>query len=249
LIGWQLLRLGLRQSTGFAEDFLDRIKKRLPVPDYTTVSRRMRRLRLPALPKVSRSENVFAILDSSGLKVFGEREWMRYKYKNIKDRKTWKKIHVTVDQHGRVRSASLTDPHVSDDSQVPVLLNEIKEDITKTIADGGYHASTFERYYADLSDPPEILVPPPKTAVLSEKHSEQQNAHIEYIANKGRLRWNSKFKYNIRSLVENFFSRYKTIFGNKLRSRNPLNQLFEVSFAISHLNRFIEAVRPLPTNI
>jgi transposase len=244
-----LFRTGLRQSIGFAQSFLDALGKRLPAPDYTTISRRMRRLRLPDLSRVHRGENVYAMLDSTGLKVFGEREWMSYKYKNIKDRKTWKKLHATIDQHGRVMAVSLTDAHASDDSQVTVMLNAIKSPISKVIADGGYHACAVNRCFTEREHHPAVIVPPPPNAKVSPEHSDQENAHIEYIATKGRLRWNVKHEHNKRNLVENFFSRYKTIFGNKLRSRHPLNQAFEVSLASHILNQFIEAVRPLPTQI
>jgi hypothetical protein len=46
----------------------------LPVPDHSTVSRRKRQLTVD-LPMVPKSGQVHLVVDSTGIKVYGEGEW------------------------------------------------------------------------------------------------------------------------------------------------------------------------------
>ena len=48
----------------------------IPVPDFSTLSRRGLGLRLPAKPRVDRTEPIHLTMDST-LKIFGEGEWLQ----------------------------------------------------------------------------------------------------------------------------------------------------------------------------
>ncbi len=60
----------LRQTEGFVESLLKLMTLDLPVPDYTTMSRRGDRLKVE-IPRKEK-ETVRILIDSSGLKVYGE---------------------------------------------------------------------------------------------------------------------------------------------------------------------------------
>lgn len=67
--------LGLRETEGFVESLFDLMGlEDLPVPDYTTLSKRQEDLGID-LPTSSKSSPMHLVIDSTGLKVYGEGEW------------------------------------------------------------------------------------------------------------------------------------------------------------------------------
>ena len=84
----QLFNLRLRAVTGFLQGLFQSMDIVLTIPDYTTLSRRARNLQIPL--KVRKKDTVAIIVDSTGLKVFGEGEWKVRKHGYSK-RRTWKK--------------------------------------------------------------------------------------------------------------------------------------------------------------
>ena len=72
-----LLRLPLRQTQGFIQSLLDLMQLDLATPDYSTLSRREGSLAV-VLPKkqTDRPDRpMHLVVDSTGLKVYGEGEW------------------------------------------------------------------------------------------------------------------------------------------------------------------------------
>ena len=70
----------------------------LPVPDYTTVSRRQAGLALGLGSSRTRTPR-HVVIDTTGLKVFGAGEWYVRKHGMGKDRRsTWRKLHLGVDE-------------------------------------------------------------------------------------------------------------------------------------------------------
>ena len=63
-----------RQTEGFLDSLLACMGMSLAVPDYTTLARRSARL-IPALEPVVGEDPLHVVVDSTGLKVFGEGEW------------------------------------------------------------------------------------------------------------------------------------------------------------------------------
>jgi hypothetical protein len=56
------------------------------------------------------------------------------------------------------------------------------------------------------------IIPPPKNAVKGD--NPERNQHIEDIQNQGRMGWQQKTHYGLRSHVEMAMLRYKRIIGN-----------------------------------
>lgn len=88
--------LPLRQTQGFAQSILKLAGIDLPVPDFSTLCRRGRTLRIQQ-EKRRASGAITLIVDSTGLRVHGGRDWMREKHGASNLRKTWRKLHIGID--------------------------------------------------------------------------------------------------------------------------------------------------------
>ena len=143
-----LYKQPLRQTEGLLTSISTILELDLSIPDHTTLSRRAKHISLSKPPKPS-SDSRIVIVDSTCLKVVGEKEWMNHKH-GTKQRKVWRKLHLAINEDGEILSATLTTHHESDVSQVPDLLAEIDEPISAFYGDaGGYdHPGT----YATLDD-------------------------------------------------------------------------------------------------
>ena len=86
--------LPLRATEGFVRSVFELMELELSVPDYTTICRRSKCLGV-SLPK-NATGPLHAVLDSTGLKVFGEGEWKVRQHGYCK-RSTWRKLHLSVD--------------------------------------------------------------------------------------------------------------------------------------------------------
>jgi len=68
-----LLKLPYRATQGFGQSLFDLLEIDLSVPDYTTLSRRAKTITVE-LPQQSEAVR-HIVMDSTGLKVYGEGEW------------------------------------------------------------------------------------------------------------------------------------------------------------------------------
>jgi hypothetical protein len=75
------------------------------------------------------------IVDSSGLKVCGQGEWHSQKH-GEKKCKRWKKLHIGMDDEGRIIASTVTESNERDPSQVPSLLKPVDRRIHRFIGDG-----------------------------------------------------------------------------------------------------------------
>ena len=214
------------------------VPRSFPLVHYTTLSRRAKRIVFSKPPKSS-SDSRVVIVDSTGLKVVGEKEWMNHKH-GTKQRKVWRKLHLAVNEDGEILSATLTTHHESDVSQVPDLLKQIDTPIDAFYGDaGGYdHPGT----YAELDNheqrfnqtmPIRTIIPPNlgfRSAQIND--SEKRKDNIKLLNDVGRSTWQETTSYGKRAGVENTNSRYKTIIGGKLRSKDKDNQNTEVQIRL-----------------
>ncbi|MGQ9651936.1 MAG: IS5 family transposase [Phycisphaerae bacterium] len=101
-----LFDLPLRGCQGFLESA--RIGLGLAVPDYSVMCRRAPGLEVK-FPVRHRGERLHLLVDSSGLKVYGEGEW-KVRAHGWSRRRTWRKLHIGVDEEtGEVLVARLTE--------------------------------------------------------------------------------------------------------------------------------------------
>ena len=223
----------------------------LKVPDYTTLSRRSQTVALSKKsPPKNQKGHVVVIVDSTGLKVVGEKEWMNYKH-GTRQRKVWRTLHLCIDKDGYILSSTLTNHTTSDTSQVDELLKGVGASTEGVMGDGGYDSP--ETYKAlnrhqqrHHQENPIRAIIPPNTGFQEAKETDdaQRLENIRVIEDKGKHFWQNSLNYGLRAKVENSMHRYKTIIGNKLRSKTFESQTTETRIAVNILNRMIDLGMP-----
>lgn len=231
----------LRQTEGLLEDIFKLMGVKLSVPDYSTVSRRASRLKVVLCKKTAKKgEKQIVVIDSSGLKVYGEGEW-KVKMHGRSKRRTWRKAHLGIGPDGEIQAAKLTLNSLADCEVAPDLLNQIESEIGAVAGDGGYDK---EIVYQSLRDRgiKNVLIPPQKNAKIKwhgnlkcEPHKRDEN--LRQIRKIGRRKWKERSGYHVRSLIEATMFRLKTILGEKLNARKFENQATEFLVSCNILNR------------
>jgi Transposase DDE domain len=89
-----LYHLPLRATQGFSGSLFALLKIELEVPWYTMLSRRLKNLDLPIL-KTPSKEPRHLVLDSTGLKVYGEGEW-KVRVHGWSKRRAWLKYILAL---------------------------------------------------------------------------------------------------------------------------------------------------------
>lgn len=234
--------LPLRQTQGLMRSIAKLMSVEIAVPDFSTLSRRGKGLALPSIRHRTASRApAHLVVDSTGLKVFGEGEWLENKHKIKVKRKRWRKLHIGLDLvSGEIICSDLTTDDVGDPTALPDLLDQIDGPVAKFIADGAYDGSPTRDFLATrLGEIVEVIIPPPKTAVQSPQSALDptvRDRHIAGIETKGRMAWQKSTVYNQRSRVETQMSRWKTVIGPKLKARNFDNQRTEAKIGVRVLN-------------
>jgi hypothetical protein len=241
--------LPLRQTQGLMRSLARLMGLDISVPDFSTLSRRGQGLSLPAKPQARRDQPVHLVVDSTGLKIFGEGDWLREKHKTRAKRKSWRKLHLGLDLvTGEIICADLTLDDVGDPTALPGLLDQVDAPVTRFLADGAYDGSpTSDLLKARVGDTVEVIIPPPKTAIPSPQSTHdpsQRDQHIGEIRVHGRLAWQVSSGYNQRSRVEAQMGRWKGVIGPKLKARRFENQKTEVRIGVNVLNKMTELGRP-----
>ncbi len=147
-----LFRLPLRQTEGFLRSILKLMDLDLPCTDHTTLSRRNQSVRIRKILCSVPGERVSLIVDSTGLKVCGQGEWHSKKH-GKKQRRTWKKLHIGVDDQGWILANTITVGHEQDPGQVPALLNQCDDEIDTFVADGIYDRADVDKAVQAHSNP------------------------------------------------------------------------------------------------
>jgi len=241
----KLFRLPLRQTEGFLRSLFSRWHVVRPVPDYTTLCRRGRFL-LVKLPK-RQKDITDIVIDSSGVKVYGEGEW-KIRQQGKSNRRKWKKIHIGIDQDGEIRLGEVTDESTGDSSVAKSLLDQETAAIASLTTDGAYDK---RRVYTicQQRDIPRVVIPP-RTDARIWQHGNRagpvhpRDANLRAIRKLGRRRWQETSGDHRRSLVETTMFRFKTIFGERALSREDSRLKTELKLSFSLLNRMFELGMP-----
>jgi hypothetical protein len=241
-----LFRLPLRQTEGFLHSILTLMNVALPCPDHTTLSRRNATVAIRRQLDQASDGALSLIVDSSGLKVCGQGEWHSQKH-GEKPHKRWKKLHIGVDAQGWIVASTVTESHEQDPSQVPVLLSQVDHHIDRFIGDGIFDQAPVYMAVEHHSPGAQVIILPRKDAVLSPTATTaptQRDQHVLAIESQGRFGWKRTSGYYVQSQAENVFSRFKQLFGGRLRAKRDESQEREASLACQLLNRIREMYRP-----
>ena len=244
-----VFKLALRQTQGLMRSIARLLKVEIAVPDFSTLSRRGNGLILQKRPRVDRKAAIHLTVDSTGLKIFGEGEWLEEKHKTKGKRRSWRKLHLGLDLvSGEIVCSYLTTDDVGDPTALPDLLDQIDGPVNLFLADGAYDGSPTGNLLAErFGSKIEVTIPPPKNAVLSPNaalHPTVRDCHIAEIQSHGRMAWQKASGYNQRSRVETLMGRWKTIIGPKLKARRFENQKTEAKIGARILNRMTKLSRP-----
>jgi hypothetical protein len=204
-----------RQTEGFLDSILTYMGVSLVVPDYTTLARRSACL-TSGLETTVGLHPLHVVVDSTGLKVYGEGEW-KVRQHGYSKRRTWLKLHV----------ARCDGDGAYDRWKVHRVL--------------AYPGQGIEPI--DAVVPPQRNASERK-AKRHYRHIQARNERVQAIQLQGRKRWKQQTGYHRRSLAETGVERYKRIIGPKLRARVFLRQQVEACLGCKILNRMTHLGMP-----
>jgi len=237
--------LPLRSTQGLVSSVLKLMQVRLPAMHYSTLSRRARSLSLSVTaPRKIRH----LVIDSTGLKLYGEGEW-KVRTHGADKRRTWRKLHLAMDaERWQITAALITEKDELDRRVLPSLLKDTDAEMRAVCADGAYD---FEECYRAIKSCEAVpLIPPRSDAVVRGKSPfEHRDMNVREIKKFGRKRWKRESGYHKRSLVECAFFRLKTIFSDKLRARTTERQQIEAELRCLALNRMTKLGMPISSAI
>jgi len=239
----ELWRLPYRQTEGFVRSILALLADGLHVPDFTSAAKRAAKLGI-ALPVLPRRGHVDVVLDSTGLKVFGEGEW-KVRQHGPSKRRTWRKLHLAVNPETQeIVAEMLTTNGGHDADQAEALLEDVPGKINTVTADGAYDKWKVYGAIDNRGARPRIA---PRRDAKIKRHANSAGPRlardevIRMIRRIGRKNWKKKFGYHCRSLVETAVFRLKTTFGSMLKNRTLPNQITEARLRCKILNHFTQS--------
>jgi transposase len=239
-------QLAGRQCQGFLESIFQLMGLDLPVPDHSTLSRRLAHLSIP-LPVIPNTGARHVVVDATGVKVYGEGEWKTRQH-GVSKRRTWRKLHLGIDEAtGEILGAVVTTNDFKDGEVLGDILEQIEEPIEQVSSDGAYdHRHCYDQITQRGA---KAVIPPRKDAVIwqhgnckAPPHPRDEN--LRYIRKHGRKKWKRDMNYHRRSLAETTMFRLKVIFGGNLTTRKFDNQAAELFIKCAALNRMIQMAKP-----
>ncbi len=131
-----ICNLTLRATQGLLDSLFELMNVPLCAPDYSCVSKHTRTVKV-AYRQPAKGRITDLVIDSTGLKVFGEGEWKVRKH-GAEKRRVWRRLHLVVDPvtHDIV-AAEVSLEHVHDAEVLPNLLTPLARKLGSVYADGG----------------------------------------------------------------------------------------------------------------
>ena len=243
----QVFRLALRQTEGFMNSVARMMCAQISIPDFSCISKRSIELPGHVLSKAMQP-GALVIVDSTGLKVYGKDEWHQEKHA-VLARRTWRKLHLAVDEKHQLLACELTTPEVGDPTAVADLLDQIDNPFETFIGDGAYDTEAVSDAVVAKQCDAKIVVPPHKTGVLSSTADTQRDEHIREIKAHGRIAWQKKTGYGLRAHAELAMQRYKRIIGSAMKARKLPQQKTEAWVSASALNTMSNLGMPVSVKI
>jgi len=207
-------KLPLRATEGFVASLLQLMQLPLTAPNYSLLSLRQKTLALKRPQNTSPSEPMHLVVDSTGLKLYGEGEWKVRQHGKDK-RRTWLKLHLAVNEAAHsIEACLLTSDNVHDSEVLPNLLQQIKDDIDQVTGDGAY--DSHGSYEATLLKGAKPCFPPRVNAI---RHKPTDEAHrlrnhaVSQVEYHDLAYWKKKNNYHRRNLAETAMFRFKQLQG------------------------------------
>jgi hypothetical protein len=185
----EVFHLTNRQGEGFMRSLFGLLQIDLSVPDHSTLSKRGKTLHVP-LPKKARGP-LHLVMDSTGLKIYGEGEW-KVRTHGASQRRTWRKLHLALDAaRGEIQAVALTENSSSDDEMAESLFQQLAQPIDALAADGSYDKRKVYTGLCAHSPAARVLIPPRKNARIwqhGNTHAARlpRDENLRYIRQHGR---------------------------------------------------------------
>jgi hypothetical protein len=228
-----LFRLPYRATEGLLKSLMRLCALNLPVPDHTHMSRRAATLEVK-IPRRPRKGGTHVVVDSTGLKIFGEGEW-KVRQHGVGKRRTWRKIHLAVDETEKdIIGIEVTTADWGDSEVFPDLLAQVGGEVAQVSADGAYDT---EGTHAAIAERDAKATIPPRDGAVAWGNDHPRDAILAEIAAKGRAGWKEDSGYHRRSIAENMMYRLKQLAG-RLFSRTFDRQNAEGQIRAAIINRF-----------
>ncbi len=201
-----LFGLAGRQTEGFVESIFQLMDLDLPIPDHSTVSRRLQKLSVQ-LPVIPSNEAIHLVVDSTGVKVYGEGEW-KTRVHGVSKRRTWRKFHLGVNEAtGEIVSGVVTTNDISDEQVFSDLLDGVDGCVVQVSGDGAY--DKYKCYEKARQQGVKATIPPRKNAVIGQHgncrcppHPRDEN--LRRIRIVGRQKWKRECGDHARLLIGNY---------------------------------------------
>lgn len=244
----EIFKMALRATEGFLRSLVKLLGVSLQVPDYSTLCRRQQALSV-TLPQTVAPKPRHLVVDSTGLKVYGEGEW-KVRQHGASKRRTWRKLHLAVDAESQeVVAVELTANFVGDSEVLPELLEQLppEEAIGAVAADGAY--DTAGCHQAIRARQAKVLIPPRAGATEWPDHEggtpHSRTVILRACKEQGESEWKRTSGYHRRSLAETAMFRMKTLFSDKLKNRVFAAQQVEAYLRVGALNKMTGLGMPI----
>lgn len=165
-----VFHLPLRATAGLVQSLLGLLgHAALPVAHPSTLSRRAATLAVPLGVRdvAAIAEPLHLVVDTTGLKVYGEGEW-RVRRHGWTKRRTWRKVHLAVDvATHELRALAVSTQERGDGELLPDLLAQEAAPLAQVTGDGAYagracYAAVAARPERPGGRPPRAVFPPPR---------------------------------------------------------------------------------------
>ncbi len=240
-----VFNLPYRALEGFGRSLMKLMGLDLNIPDHSHLSRRAKTLKVN-IKCHEYKEPIHVVIDSTGLKIYGEGEW-KVRQHGASKRRTWIKVHLALNAASReVIGVEVTTTEWADCEVFEGLLDQISGPISQIDADGAY--DTHDVYTAAANRSAKLVVPPRENAVPWEDDHPRSQA-LKDIENVGRAEWKNQSDYHQRSLAENAMYRLKQLFGDSLASRIFESQVNEVHLRINAMNIMTSLGMPISIRV
>jgi len=219
------------------------MKLDLTATDHLTISRRRRQLTI-TLPVKDWSRPRHLVVDSTGVKVYGEGEWKVRRHGVVK-RRTWRKLHYRMDEAAlEIISVAASTNDVSDAEALPDLLEGAPGEIEQVSADGQRKCyETINRHGANAA------IPPRKGAKIWRRANTRaerpvRDGNLRRVRKVGRKEWKRESGYHRRRLAADDSLPLQGDFGDRLQTRQIDNQFKEPMLKGAILNRMTHLGMP-----
>ena len=235
----EVYHLPLRGAEGLLRSLFKFMDVKLPVPSYSTLSRRGQAVAIH-LPKKTHGP-LDLVVDSSGLKVYGEGEW-KVRQPGASKRRTGRKIHLAIDPDSQeIQAAILSTAGMDDGEMGEPLLRQVEQVVESVAGDGAYDQRKVYEVVAELAPQAQVNLPPREDAKIWQHGNSAQpplprDENLRRIRAVGRKQWKEETGYHRRSLAETAMFRIKTLFGDHLSNRRFDAQASQVGFRCRALN-------------